>query len=399
MRVDITTSEGLATIGGCAALFAGINWTIAHSGTGLTAYLSSSAVLAVAGGIAVFAGARALGTGRKDAGRLLLAIFVGLACGEAYNFYMTAKTSVASQEEATAPMREKMRKHDDAVARLREIEAATPSTMRLTAARQALADAKVGGESQRVRDAQKALDTAQLAADEEAKDGCRTVCKQKQAEVAKARTGLAVAIAAAAQDRRTDLVNAEREVTAAIAEADTKHEAKVNAAKADVEASPLPPSPTSLSDRTGLPAWGLDLFEALLKSFGLNIMAATLIAYGAQRPDGGKDDVQSDFPASAAERPELPRFFRPDGPKGQGKRGPDRPKRPGPSGGLSKEDAFKDLVQRLADGETIPSDSKLASDWNRPKQTVHEWMKGWRKIGVVPAPVQVGRCKQTALAE
>ncbi|WP_414462793.1 hypothetical protein [Hyphomicrobium sp. DY-1] len=275
------TTEDLATLGGCCALFAGINWTIAHSGPGMSAYLSSSAVLAVAGGVSVFAGARALGAGRKGSGRLLAMILVGLMCGEGYNFYMTAKTSVATQDEATAPLREKMQKHTDAAENLKEIENVAPATMRLTAARQALADAKASGESQRVRDAQRALDAAQLVADKEAADGCMTMCKQKQAEVTKARTDLAAAIAAAAEDRRADIVAAEHELTAAIDEAEAKHEADVAAAKATLEANPLPASPTSLSDTTGVPPWALSLIEALLKSIGLNVMAATLIAYGA----------------------------------------------------------------------------------------------------------------------
>jgi hypothetical protein len=319
--------------------------------------------------------------------------------GEAYNFYMTAKTSVATQDEVTTPLLEKMQKHKDAVDQLRDIEAAAPSTLRLTAARQALADAKTGGESQRVRDAEKALRAAQDAADKEAQDGCRTVCKQKQGEATKARFDLAAAIAAAAEDRKADITAAQREVTAAIVDAEAKHAAAVEMAKKDVEANPLPPSSTSLSDRTGLPPWALDLMEALLKSLGVNIMAATLIAYGAHRPvtDGekdsdGSDNAQTDFNPVAAEA--AIRFFRPD-PPNPDRGGPDRPKKPGPSGGKSKAEALDDLMQRLADGRTIGSQDELASDWNRPKQTVSDWMREWRRIGVIPAATPTGRCKAT----
>lgn len=82
--------------------------------------------------------------------------------------------------------------------------------------------------------------------------------------------------------------------------------------------------------------------------------------------------------------------------EGSGKRPPDGPKRP--SGGLSKAEALDDLMQRLADGQTIPSQQTLADDWNRPKQTVHEWMKGWRRIGIIPPATPAGRCKATAPA-
>ncbi len=414
MKLDITTPEGLATFGGCAALFASINWTIAHSGSGYSAYLSSSAALAVAGGVGVVAGARALGIGRKNSGKLLVAILAGLMCCEGYNFFMTMKTSVATQAEMSAPLHQKLQKHNDAVERLQMLEAAAPSSMRLTAAQQALADAKAATASQRVRDANTALDRAQAAADAEGADGCFTKCKQKQAEVTIARADLAAAIAAAAQDRRSDIANAERELTTAIADAEATHKADVEAAKADVEANPLPPSPTSMSDTTGAAPWALDLIEALLKSFGINIMATTLIAYGAHRPaelsastteetSDVPDSRQTDFSPDEAEA--AVKFFRPDPPKsgpGGASDRPAGPKRPGPSGGLSKTktkgEAFDDLMQRMADGRTIPSDASLASDWNRPKQTVHDWMKKWRESGVIPAATIAGRCKMTVAA-
>jgi hypothetical protein len=42
-------------------------------------------------------------------------------------------------------------------------------------------------------------------------------------------------------------------------------------------------------------------------------------------------------------------------------------------------------------------DRRHLTDWNRPKQTVHEW-KGWRRIGIIPPATPAGRCKATAPA-
>jgi hypothetical protein len=44
---------------------------------------------------------------------------------------------------------------------------------------------------------------------------------------------------------------------------------------------------------------------------------------------------------------------------------------------------------------TIPSQDALASDWNRPKQTVSDWLKEWRRIGIIPPPIRTGRYKAT----
>ena len=90
---------------------------------------------------------------------------------------------------------------------------------------------------------------------------------------------------------------------------------------------------------------------------------------------------------------ELKELLSPAGPSGKPRGGP----RVAPKAGLglSKSDALDDIVQRLADGQTIPSDKALADDWGRPKQTVSDWLREWRRIGIIPKPVQVGRCKAT----
>lgn len=85
---------------------------------------------------------------------------------------------------------------------------------------------------------------------------------------------------------------------------------------------------------------------------------------------------------------------RSDGP-GKPDKKPDSPKptRGGP--GLTKAQALDDIMQRLSDGRTINSQDELAEAWSRPKQTVSDWMKGWRQIGIIPQPVQSGRCNVT----
>ncbi len=168
-------------------------------------------------------------------------------------------------------------------------------------------------------------------------------------------------------------------------------------AKAEVEANPLPASATPLADRLGLPAWALDLIMAGLLSVGANGLAGTLIAYGAHisAPQEMSDTSQTDFDPVHAER--VVRFLRPDGGNGTGGSGIRPSPKPGPAGptGLSKEQALADILDRLGQGLTIPSQDALASDWNRPKQTVSDWMKEWRGIGIIPPPIRTGRCKAT----
>jgi hypothetical protein len=138
-------------------------------------------------------------------------------------------------------------------------------------------------------------------------------------------------------------------------------------------------------------------------SLGANGLAGTLIAFGAQVSESKLQKVQiapvvasdttgqSDFNPVDAEN--VIRFFHPDPPRSGGRRSPS-PNKPGPTG-LSKAQALDDIMQRMADGRTIDSQDTLAADWNRPKQTVSDWLREWRRIGVIPAPVRTGRCKAT----
>lgn len=68
---------------------------------------------------------------------------------------------------------------------------------------------------------------------------------------------------------------------------------------------------------------------------------------------------------------------------------------PSPTRRTSKQAALSDLLDRLGNGETIPSQDALAAVWNRKKQTVSDWMREWRRIGVIPSETRVGRCKAT----
>ena len=169
------------------------------------------------------------------------------------------------------------------------------------------------------------------------------------------------------------------------------HQAEIEAAKADVDANPVPPSATAFADRIGWAPWALDLFLAGLLSIGANGLAGGLIAFGAH-VSRNTEDAQTDFDPALAEN--VVRFFRPD--RDNGSRGPSygpSPK-PGPTG-LSKEQALADILDRLGQGLTIPSQDSLASDWGRPKQTASGWMKEWRRIGIIPPPIRTGRFKAT----
>lgn len=339
----LSTAEGLATSTGVAILCATTNANVLQTG----GWFTSHALLVAALSAGVFAGARVVGMG---AGKLGLVIVGALLAGEAYNFSATAERIVVERENGAAPLRDAAAKHTAALAKLKQAEGAPVSSVRLE---QAKADKQAKDD----------------AVTKEASDGCKSECHRKQ--------GLA--------DK------AQEEVVAATTEAEQMHQAAIDEAKAEVEANPLPASATPLADRLDIPAWALDLIMAGLLSVGANGLAGTLVAFGAHRPDV-PDRRQTDFSPEEAER--AVRFFRPDPPQ-SGPRNPDSPKKPGPSGGLTKAQALDDLMQRLADGRTIGSQDELASDWNRPKQTVSDWMREWRRIGVIPAATPAGRCKAT----
>lgn len=64
-----------------------------------------------------------------------------------------------------------------------------------------------------------------------------------------------------------------------------------------------------------------------------------------------------------------------------------------------KEEALAYLTTQLALGRTFPSQDTLAGLWNRPKQTVSDWLKEWSEAGLIPTPRRtVGRFKMLSMA-
>lgn len=70
---------------------------------------------------------------------------------------------------------------------------------------------------------------------------------------------------------------------------------------------------------------------------------------------------------------------------------PFRPK--SPDGKATKAEAFEDLMMKIDNGEDVPMQEVLVERWNRPKQTVSDWIKEWRSLGLIPDSGKVGRCK------
>ncbi|MBS0240297.1 MAG: hypothetical protein JSR89_17930 [Proteobacteria bacterium] len=212
MTYNITSAKGLATVTGAGILFAATNANILQTG----GWQTSHALLVASLSFGVFAGARVIGQG---AGKMALVIIAALGAGEAYNFFATGERTVVEREAGAAPLRDALAKHNAAVSKLAALQQAEPTSARLQIARQAKGD-------------------ADDAVTKEASDGCKSECRRKQ--------GLA--------DK------AQAELVSAVAEAEQMHQAEIEAAKADVDANPVPSSATALADRIGWAPWVLDLF-------------------------------------------------------------------------------------------------------------------------------------------
>jgi hypothetical protein len=250
MLKGISTPEGLATAVGVVILGATVNANVLQTG----GWFTSHALLVSALSLGVFAGARVVGLG---AGKTGLMIVAALLCGETYNFSATAERIVVEREANAAPLKAQREAHDAAERRQSEVSAAPARSERLSLA----------------LEAQK---KAQAAYQLELRTGgrCKTICHGLEADAAKA----------------------DAEVTAAATEAQKLHAAAIEAAKADVAANPLPASATPLADRLGWAPWVLDLIIAGLLSFGSNVLAGVLIAFGARSVSS--DAGQSDFSVS-----------------------------------------------------------------------------------------------------
>ena len=425
----ITPAHALAITAGGIILAAATNATVVKFG----GYMTANGGVTVALSIGVFVTAFVLGHAFKTAPLPALAMLLGLIAGEAYNLGLTGEATMIAREEAFAPLLKANKARATVKARLTEVRTAAPSTARLTLAKHGLFDAKAGVESNRVRIARDDLGKAEAAVTAEAKNiACKTECHRLEKRRDDAQWVLTEALKAEAGDRAGQIAKAEAEVKAALVDAAVVHAKEVSDAEQAVEANPEPSvSPTVLADKTGQAAWKIDLAFASLRAIAINLMAAALVGFGAKGfgPVGhaeavlearlgqpqGQETIDPDLaelrtmmtkplpdshngPAVA----DVIQLKRPDrlnpgqsGPGPSGKGGPKRPDRPVSGSGLSKSEALDDLMQRLADGRTIESQDVLASDWNRPKQTVSDWLREWRRIGVIPAPVQSGRCKVT----
>ena len=60
--------------------------------------------------------------------------------------------------------------------------------------------------------------------------------------------------------------------------------------------------------------------------------------------------------------------------------------------------AERDLVTRLAFGETIASQDDLAARWSVDKSTISKWLARWERKRLIPRRKQNGRCKMLAKA-
>ena len=61
-----------------------------------------------------------------------------------------------------------------------------------------------------------------------------------------------------------------------------------------------------------------------------------------------------------------------------------------------KSNAQRELIARLATGETVAAQDDLAEAWSVNKGTVSKWVSEWERNGTIPARQQIGRCKTIA---
>ena len=231
-----------AVMAGTAILAASAYATIIHG-----KHDQAQALLTIALAIGILAGAaingRAWSEGRRS---LAIGIATALAAGELFNFVMTGDRLVTLREAIQAQVREAENRYQYALGE------ATKARSRHD---DALSDVQV-------RLAARSTTAAEGMAAAKAPD-CRDRCK---AAIDQANAAAAAAVIAAQG-------------------AETIARQTLETARATLTANPKPAaSGTPLADRTGLPAWAIDLVTAALLAFGANGLAAALIAYGAHQP-------------------------------------------------------------------------------------------------------------------
>lgn len=236
---------------GLAVLAATAHVTIAYNG----GYTAPGAILTMAIALGVAVAALAIGAAwscgsRFVAGWLMLAILAG----EAFGFLMTAERLVAARERAEAPLRAAQQDRAEKAERVKGATAAIAS---------------LPGTSQRLEvalEAKRAADAAILG--NSSAPSCAQNCRlllQSQADTAQAE------IDAARAEIESSRLKAENELRDARAGfADDKGEI----------------SATPLADRTGIPAWVLDLIAAGLGSIAANGLGVGLIAFASHGRPG-----------------------------------------------------------------------------------------------------------------
>jgi len=256
----------LAMFTGAMLLAASAHDIIVHAGGYGTphAYIT----MALAAGIAI--GSLAIGSTVSDRRYGLAALIcIALLVGEAFALLATAERLVAHRDAAQAPIREAIVRREAAERRVAEAEKVLGS---LTSER-----------LQRAESAKAAAD--QAAIEKAAEKGCASNCR------------LLLEQQTAAADREVQAARLE------LAGRRNAAETELSTARAALAGAAIPPSPTPLADRLGVPPWALDLLAAALGSIAANGLAGCLLAFGghgARHPS--RNDVRDALPPSQQEQ-------------------------------------------------------------------------------------------------
>jgi hypothetical protein len=242
----IITTRATAVIAGAAILA-----TVAHVNiwaTGGYGTPHSYVMMAVAVGVC-FASVFSVMAWYAHRRALAVCLVCCIFAGEAFNLLGTAERLIKGREVEQAPLRVAQELRAKAAKR---VDAATKSLERAPTT------------SKRLEDAIKAKAEADKAVvDKSAERGCRENCRQLlQAQVD--------AAAAEIRDAQTTLDEARQ-----------KAEGELAAARTALASIKAPDSPTPLADRTGIPAWIIDLLTSALGSISANGLACCLLIFGA----------------------------------------------------------------------------------------------------------------------
>lgn len=255
--------RGIATIAGLGILVAVAHVTItATGGYGLST--NAPLTLALTLGVAIGAPVAGVCWSRQRAISWLL--LMALVAGDLYGFGATASWHVANLEAQAAPVHDAEAKHKAAVARLAAAEHSDAVQRAEAAAAKVQANAMA----------------------KSAEKGCAANCRQLLEEQVRAATS-------AVEDARASL------------------QRELDAARGALERAPLPGSANALADRTGIPAWLLDLVLAGLRSFACTVLAGALLAFAAHGRSHPVPTPPNEQREEAAASPKLRREQAPAG--------------------------------------------------------------------------------------